>query len=373
MTKFIHIADLHIGRNFQALGYKAEKRKIQGLNLLRKICNYADENLIDIILIAGDFIEASEIRESFIDEIISILSKCKSKVFISCGNHDFNSIGSYYQEKNWSDNVHIFSDELDSVYLQGLNTRIYGASFGQTYQRQSYLRDFKVKSTNEINLMVQHGDITNSSDANLYNPISIKEIEGSGLDYLALGHIHKSLGIQKIGKTTFAYTGAVFSNSFNETGERTFIQGEFTGKILETSEVHLSHPLLINEVIELAPSLNSIEDLAQIIRGQIENKYSNFEDNFYRIQLTGKLNTKNFIDKDVLEAKFEDYNYLEIVDNIELEIDLETARKESSIRGLFIDEMINKIEHSEIGQEKELLERAFKIGLEALGTSKDEN
>ena len=66
--------------------------------------------------------------------------------------------------------------------------------------------------------MVLHGDAVNNQSP--YNYISKAEIAGSGLDYLALGHIHAASGLLTEGRTAYAWPGCAMGRGFDELGEK---------------------------------------------------------------------------------------------------------------------------------------------------------
>ena len=61
-----------------------------------------------------------------------------------------------------------------------------GSRFNEKYVRESLIRGFS-QNNKEINIMAIHGEISSSSEGNEYNPITLKDIKESGMDYIALG------------------------------------------------------------------------------------------------------------------------------------------------------------------------------------------
>lgn len=82
--KFIHIADVHLDRPFKLIGQQGEKRRMMQLEALRKVTNYAKENNIKYIFIAGDFYEHEYIKEGTINAVINMFKKIPNvHIFIS--------------------------------------------------------------------------------------------------------------------------------------------------------------------------------------------------------------------------------------------------------------------------------------------------
>ena len=59
-----------------------------------------------------------------------------------------------------------------------------------------------------------------------YRPIPLPQITRSGLDYLALGHVHACSGVQTAGATVYAYPGCPEGRGFDELGDKGFMMGE---------------------------------------------------------------------------------------------------------------------------------------------------
>ena len=61
-----------------------------------------------------------------------------------------------------------------------------------------------------------------------YNSVTPGFIESSGMDYIALGHIHKHTEIRRLGKTFYAYPGCPEGMGFDELGEKGVYIGEIS-------------------------------------------------------------------------------------------------------------------------------------------------
>ena len=75
-----------------------------------------------------------------------------------------------------------------------------------------------------IHIGLLHGDVTTSDSR--YRPIRAADIAGSGLDYLALGHVHSCSDVLTAGAVPYAYCGCIEGRGFDELGERGFLFGE---------------------------------------------------------------------------------------------------------------------------------------------------
>lgn len=213
MIKILHAADFHLDSAFSALppDKAAERRREQrsALEQLAALC--AD---CDLVLLSGDLFDSARIYRDTLDALDRFFASVQAEIFIAPGNHDYLSQGSPYLTGNWGERVHIFtSNTIERVRLDACD--VYGAGF--TAQEMPPLLDgFRVADPDRLNLMVLHGDLQANS---VYNCISAEQIAASGLDYLALGHVHKG-EVRRFGKTVCAWPGCLMGRGFDECGEK---------------------------------------------------------------------------------------------------------------------------------------------------------
>ena len=85
---------------------------------------------------------------------------------------------------------------------------------------------------------------------------------------------------------------------------------------------------------------------------------------YVEIVLTGGRNFE--INKYDILKFIQNNRIIKIKDETRIAIDLEKISKESTLRGLFIKEMLEKMENETEVDKKEILEKAIEIGLDAL-------
>lgn len=366
-VRIMHLADFHLGLTFPFLEGLNEKRQSQMLQSFHQVCQLANEQKIDILLIAGDFLEAATISQAFLESIKQGLASIQAKVFLIAGNHDYYSFGSSYSQADWPANVHIFTENtISPIDLDDLNTSVYGASFTQTYVRESSLEGFRVQDPSRINLVLLHGDLY--SKDGLYNSISKEAINQSQAEYIALGHIHKPCDINYEGKTAYAYAGSPFGQSFAETGKRSVIIGDISKEGMNFQRKYLKGPSF--EVVRFDLSgLTTNHALAKAIKEKIDQSFDKAQENYYRIILEGYRQADFYVDTASLRSYFDAYQYLEILDQSRTGLDLDALEKEVSLEGFFVKGMIEKIDKAHASQNYDLqnqLTQALEMGLAIL-------
>lgn len=353
--KFIHTADLHLGAKPDSIypwGAAREKEILQSFFKIIDICN---EQEADLLLIAGDLFHRQPlIRE--LKEISYYFNKLKkTRVVIIAGNHDYINSRSNYIGFDWGDHVHMLSEaSLDSIYFEDINTEVYGLSYHSRFITEPLYDTVRPGCEERINILLAHGG--NEKDI----PIDKNKLQGSGFEYIALGHIHKP----HIFSERMAYSGSLEPLDKTETGKRGYILGEID-KTGETSVVSIDFkPFSAREYVKLElpihPGMTN-GALSDVIRDRIK-EYG--KDNIYLLTFIGVR------DADILFRK-EDFkklgNVIEVTDDTVPDYDFESLYRENqdNIIGLYI----KRIKES-TGKE-EVLNKALYYGMEALLRAKN--
>ncbi|MPM83512.1 hypothetical protein SDC9_130576 [bioreactor metagenome] len=221
------------------------------------------------------------------------------------------------------------------------------------------LEGFHVSSESEINLMVLHGDVGNP--ASVYNPISEAMIESSGLDYLALGHVHAYGGIKNAGKTTYAYSGCLEPRGFDETGSKGYIEGYLSCGNCSLAFVEASE----RKYVTVKVDIGGCESVFDIIR-RIEQEKTDPE-GIYLFILTGGLTDLDIVDEKLLYEHFAGkYFDFKFKNETRLQIDLEKIANERSLKGIFVKNMEKARREAKDKTEEEKAGLALRYGLDAL-------
>ena len=356
--KFVHIADMHFDTSFTTLTNKAnlgDTRRLDQRLAFNKVIDYIKENKIPYLFIAGDFYEHEYIRLSTIEYINNLFTEIPdTQVFISPGNHDPYIKDSFYNKYYWSENVHIFDAKL-SVFEQE-DIDVYGYGFDDFYYTNCDLENTEIKNPDKINILVAHGTLNASNTLETeYNHISEKILEDKGFDYVALGHIHK-LDYNTKPNQRIVYPGSTVSMGFDELGEHGMIVGNIEKDKIELEFIPIDNKEFVVKEIDVTDTLD-LEELATII-----NSIEFSENIYYKISLIGRRNFE--IDLYKLNKLLINGNIIKIKDYTKLNYDLEKISKENTLKGLFVKEILQKMEENP--QDEEILQNALDIGFEIL-------
>ena len=356
--KFVHIADMHFDTSFTTLTNKADLGDIRRLDqrkVFNKIINYIKENNIPYLFIAGDFYEHEYIRLSTIEYINNLFIQIpNTQIFITPGNHDPYLKNSFYNKFFWYENVHIFDSKMSVFENEDLD--IYGYGFNDFYYTNHDLENMEIKNKEKLNILIAHGTLNASNNLEKeYNPISEKLIESKGFDYVALGHIHKPDYNNKQDQR-IVYPGSTVSLGFDELGNHGMIVGDITKNSLKLEFIPMDNKEFIIQEIDVTDILDFDELVTKINNIEFnENKY-------YKISLIGK--RKFEIDMYKLNKLILNNNIIKVKNYTKLNYDLEKISKESTLKGLFVKELLEKLNNNP--DDIQILENALEIGLEIL-------
>jgi len=255
--KLLHAADFHLDAPFAALSpEKAALRRAEGRQLLSRLAELARTEAVDLVLLAGDLFDGQTVYPETLTALREALASIPAPVVIAPGNHDPFTPHSPYATLDWPDNVTIFRCEtMSSLPFPALNCTLHGLGFCQSRVNTSLMEGFSAPADGRLHLGLVHGDVTaGGSD---YNPISPDLISRSGLDYLALGHIHTPSGLQKSGSTFWAYPGCPEGHGFDEPGDRGCLIAE-----VEKGSVSVRfHPLAARRYLEISVDVSGSDPL----------------------------------------------------------------------------------------------------------------
>lgn len=213
--KFVHISDIHFDIPFTRLETRglSETRRLEQRTAFKKVIDYIRENDIPYLFICGDLYETQYVKSTTIDFINKQFQTIPStKIFIIPGNHDPYMKNTYYTTYNFARNVKIFTNNLEKV--EDGNINIYGYGFDNFYMISKNKEQLIQKEEEKINILLTHCDLDGvKNNDERYNSILKKELKALEFDYIALGHIHKTIVDENI-----VYPGSLISLGFDELG-----------------------------------------------------------------------------------------------------------------------------------------------------------
>ena len=354
--RILHAADLHMDSPFEGLpAGKAAIRRAEQRELLSRLAELAQREQADMVLLSGDLLDSDNTYYETGEELIRSLGRIDAPVFIAPGNHDYYSPKSPYARLKLPENVRVFSSPtIGYVELPELNARVYGAAFIDK-RSPALLESFRAERQEGVwNILCLHGELGSRDSA--YDPITEEQLAASGMDYVALGHIHKTEGLKKAGDTWYSWPGCPEGRGFDETGDKTvnLVTLSDEGCALETASVaSRRYELLRVDVTGADPLLAVHTQLPDDTAADI-----------YRIVLTG--DTENAPDLARLHANLSELFFeLQLRDETRLLQDVWERSGDDTLRGLFTLKLALKFAAAD-EEQRRLIEQAARWGLAAL-------
>lgn len=250
--RFIHLSDLHIGKQLHHYSLLEEQRE-----LLCQIVSLVETEKPDALLIAGDVydttVPAADAVAVF-DEFLSALDALEQKltICIIAGNHDSAKRLDYASQILAKHDVHIVGtppllqeERIKKVHMADAygEVVIYLLPFVKpSYLKKMvpeesltfsdavrYLLEREEIDTGKRNILVSHqfyagggvNPVTSDSEVHMVGGLDNVEVGVlEAFDYAALGHIHRA---QRIGDEKNRYCGTIFPYSVSEAEEEKYV------------------------------------------------------------------------------------------------------------------------------------------------------
>lgn len=263
--KFLHLADLHLGKKVNDISMLNEQKLVlaQALDIVKEG--------IDVVLIAGDIFDRA-IPNSFALELFSCfleeLNKLNVIVAAISGNHDNPDRVAYLAPLLQKNNIFISNNFNGSVEYIDLkeNIRVYLLPYLYPAIIRNYYPESEISNYNDaIKLVIDSIELdknkTNIILAHQFvagiNPPELSSSEQKcvggvdiisadifkDFDYVALGHLHCP---QRVGYDNIRYGGSILKYSFSEINQKkVFTIFEFDKKELKLSfkDIHFERDL----------------------------------------------------------------------------------------------------------------------------------
>lgn len=304
--RFIHCADLHLGSRFvgiASISRENGRRMMEStFAAMDNIVAKAKLEKVDFVIFSGDIFddrnETPLVRAKFAEALAEIGVPC----YIAYGNHDY--------ARRWEEsiplpgNAYVFPDKVACQCYPSENdcaVRIYGVSHSTRRVARDLTEDIRDKSDVFCIAAVHCNVDPPSGSESAYAPCSLKDLLKKGIDYWALGHIHKRAVLSEYPHVV--YPGNTQGRDISESGLKgAYIVSVKNGRVSDLSFFQTGE--IVWESIEA--DISGRKDLNALIGDIMPLVQSNM---FIRLTLRGsgpldrvlRLDRRGFID--LVEAK----------------------------------------------------------------------
>jgi len=316
--RFLHLADLHLGRPLDFL--KEYDSYYIYSNFLNNISEIIEKENIDFVLLCGDIFNNNYIEYRY-RLLFKKLIKQNSHInfYYIAGNHDLYSktfLSFILSEPNFK----VFDNEGINSFAEG-DIKIYGCSFDYKNPSKNPYNNLDKDYFYKNSVVLMHCNLVDLvSDHENYFPISIDQLSKFEANcYFALGHIHNYF-LHEFDNKIVSYPGSPLPVRKNEVGQRYVNIVECENEKFAVKK----HPLnfYIDEKVLNVNTHFNFNDVETLLM-DLEN-----DNLFYKVIFTGEINA------DVYENLI--LNKSELLDNLQNIVDID------------IDSLIVKAESEEL-------------------------
>ncbi len=331
--KIIHCADLHLDSALTAHldREKSEQRKAELTDTFARMTEYAYENQVSAIIIAGDLFDTARVSAHASHAFIDIVYNHPEITFFYLrGNHDEMNFVQSLDEI--PENLKCFRDDAWTYYtLEEDGKKIV---FAGLEGNDPFTIGSLDLAEDAVNFVIMHGTLS-EYDSKRDIHIRIDELMNKNADVLALGHLHtfKHGVIDERGE--WYYPGCLEGRGFDEAGRKGFILYDTKGWRVHAEFVPFASRtchLLEADVTGCTTSADMIRVIADILQ-----EAECAREDLVRVTMTGEIAADAEKNRYQIRTAFESqYWYFELRDATVPYINYEDYIYDRSLKGEFV-------------------------------------
>ncbi|MBQ7915907.1 MAG: metallophosphoesterase family protein [Firmicutes bacterium] len=362
--KLIHTADLHGGHLSTGGGFRADAgsvRRREILTALQNICDTAEQEEADFLLISGDLAEET-LREQDWDKISRMFERIAPVIVVwSRGEADWDA-----PVRSWPSNVYAVEPGFHRLDFPEKKTTLWAESWGREQWLDGFYEYIPAAGPKTFHLLMVHGE----ADGQVH-PIDMNALKSLGADYCALGHRHKMTIWGRENDVWAAYPGSPEPLEYSEEGDHGFlvvtlekdedyqirsVQRKICAKrkaISQVVNVTADHDLqgVLDQIREAFTPQMRQRDLCRAVLKGCRKSFTSLDTQ----QMMGLLSPEEFL-------------FLDVVDETQPELDFDKLREANAenLLGKYIAAMQLQIQAAGSEKERKTLEAALAAGVEVL-------
>ena len=349
--KLIHCSDLHLdsplGSNFTP--EKARVRAAELRAVFARLVDYAIEERVDAVLIAGDLFDCACVSAYAASFVAEQISRAKDVTFFYLrGNHDGSR--DIFDTQPRPENLKTFGPDWTGYDCGDL--RITGIE-PESQNWESCFESLDLPK-DKFHIVMLHGQISPQPGRDL---IPLPLLKNKRIDYLALGHIHSYQEGKLDDRGVFCYSGCPEGRGFDECGEKGFVLLQTDGHCMNRRFI----PFAARTLFEIPVDISDFETATQILSQMQQAAAAIDSKDLVKFVLTGTYTLQTQKDIPFLQKMLEpEFFLVRIKDQTRLKIEKETYEYDASLKG----EFVRCVLASERGEEEK--SRIIRCGIRAL-------
>jgi exonuclease SbcD len=200
--RFLHTGDLHLDSPFRGVTAAAPPAvaavlRESSTTAWRRVVGTAIEERVDFVVVAGDVFEHANrtlLGQTRFRDGLAELAAAGITSFVVHGNHDPLDGRSWAPSLEFPDEAHRFGTRPGSapVFRDGREiARVYGVSYDRAAVTRNLARELRREPGVPYAVGLLHTNVGDRPGHANYAPCSLDDLRAAGMDYWALGHIHR--------------------------------------------------------------------------------------------------------------------------------------------------------------------------------------
>lgn len=336
--KLIHCADLHLDSKLQAHLDRetAMRRRNELLRNFARLAEYAEENEVEALLIAGDLFDRDYVSALTRNTVLSVIeTHPRIRFYYLRGNHDLGDcLGSACGRLR---NLFLFGSRW-KTYAEGDGGTVAIAGIELTRENSADAHAALRLDPERFNIVLLHGQTGGTGGSSgRAGTISLRALRGRGIDYLALGHLHTRQEAVLDSRGICCYPGCLEGRGFDECGPHGFFLLDVDEK--RRAMTHRFVPFAQRTLYSFRTDVTGCRTTAQMIEAVRRTLRSSgcTAGDMADVTLCGEIDVDCEMDLRYLHESLEAHLYFSRVnDATTLRIDPEEYLHEESLRGEFV-------------------------------------
>ena len=274
---FVHTADLHLDAPFAGISSDDPRvgRELADATYtaFTRVIDVCIERQVDFLVIAGDAYNAADkslrAQLRFRAEMLR-LAEVGIEVFVAHGNHD--PASGWSARLELPQTVHVFpTDHVGrfEVTRDGeVVAALYGRGFAVAAVRENLALGYRREGDEPLAIGVLHANVGGDANYDNYAPASLGDLRAAGMDYWALGHIHKQEVLAR--DPWVAYAGSPQGLSPKETGEHGCLVVGVSPGVVEVETVATAPIGWVHLDVDVSEA-ESIDDVRRLVEAACES------------------------------------------------------------------------------------------------------
>ncbi|MBQ7800827.1 MAG: DNA repair exonuclease [Oscillospiraceae bacterium] len=325
--KIIHCSDIHLDSRMETnlSARQARERNAEVCTTFARMVDYAEEQGVAAVLIAGDLFDSRRVSAQTADFVLDRVRRASGIDFLYLrGNHD--EARDPFAGQALPENLKTFGEGW--TYYEYGDVTIAGLELGKDNWAGMY--GSLMLEPERTNIVMLHGQVSTQPGEEL---IALPQLRGKHIRYLALGHIHSYQKERLDPEGEYCYCGCLEGRGFDECGEKGFVlleaeRGKVRGEFVPFAARNLREvPVDITDLTTVTQLRQAMEKAAEGIDGKDLVKFT----------LTGTFTLETQKDLQFLKKSLEPlFWFVKIKDESRFRIEKETYEHDASLKGEFI-------------------------------------